>query len=91
MNKIIGAVVGVVVGLGIGYWWLSPAKTVDQLRVEKIALISNQQKAEQAIDDAALEGVCDAGSWKALPSGQVAVCADTRTWSMPKAPSNTTP
>lgn len=85
MNKFIGAVVGAVVGLVIGYWWFSPDKMVDQPTAEKIALISNQQKAEQAIDDAALEGECDAGSWKALPSGQVAICADTRTWSLPKA------
>lgn len=84
MNKIIGAVVGAVVGLGIGYWWFSPDKMVDQSRAEKIALFSNQQQAKQAIDDAALQGLCEAGSFKALPSGLIAVCADTRAWSLPK-------
>lgn len=45
MNKIIGAVVGAAVGLGIGYWWFSPDKLADQSRAEKIALLSNHQQA----------------------------------------------
>ncbi|MHC8403523.1 hypothetical protein ACYZTX_29890 [Pseudomonas sp. MDT1-17] len=88
MKQIIGAIIGAALGLGIGYWWLSPAQSDDQLRAAKLVSISESQQAAQAKDDAALKGICSGGSWKALPSGKVAVCAENVGWHLPTGPSD---
>lgn len=86
MKQIIGAVVGAAIGLGIGYWWLSPAPSIDGRRAAAMVSLHERQEIAQAKDDAALQGICTGGSWKALPSGKVAVCAEDAGWHLPTGP-----
>jgi hypothetical protein len=88
MKLIIGAIIGAGLGLGIGYWWLSPAQSVDQLRSAEVVSIRESQQAAQAKDDAALQGICNGGSVKALPSGKLAVCTEDAGWHLPTGPSD---
>ncbi|MPQ71475.1 hypothetical protein [Pseudomonas sp. MWU12-2323] len=85
--KPITAILGVVLGLGVSYWWLSPAPLPDQLSAAEASSTHDHQESALAEDDAALQGICNAGSVKALPSGKFAACIEDGTWHLPTAQS----
>lgn len=83
MKRIIGAVIGTAIGLGIGYWWLSSTPSVDERRAAAAVALHESLQADEAADHLALKGICDGGSVKALPSGNVAVCNEDAVWHLP--------
>lgn len=83
--KFISALLGAIIGLGIGYLWLSSKQLPEHLRdsAAMTTALREAHDAAQAWDNAELQGSCSAKSVKALPSGKIAICSDAHTWQLP--------
>ncbi|MDF9778880.1 hypothetical protein [Pseudomonas baetica] len=79
------AVLGALLGLGIGYLWLASKQLPEHLRDPEAVTtaLREQHDAAQARDNAEMQGSCSAESVKALPSGMIATCSETHTWQLP--------